>query len=69
MFWSWIAAALTLGSQYLITKKLWIGFVLSMMGNVIWFFIIPDWGMRTVQIAFLFINAWGIYRWKVKKKE
>lgn len=62
-----IAICCTLFSQYLLTNKNWLGFVISMCGNICWMIGVGAPSILVINSLFLLINIKGIYSYKFNK--
>lgn len=64
--WSWGLAAVGVSGVYLTTKKLYAGYVVGVLVQVLWISYAVStrqWGFIASALAFGWVNALGWYRW------
>lgn len=71
--WSWIASAMELLGVWKVGSKKKIGFILNMIGNLIWIavaiFNLPAQGLLLVVIPAFFINLRNYIKWYREERE
>lgn len=70
--WSWALAAVGVSGVYLTTKKLYAGFIVGVLVQVLWVtyaVVTKQWGFIASALAFGWVNALGWYRWTRAQKE
>jgi dolichol kinase len=63
----WIAAVLSITSSELLTRKLWQGWVVSLIAQGAWYYIgITNrlWGCVALTTIFVFMASRGLVRWR-----
>ena len=64
---SWIGSALTLLSMYLVGRKLWIGWVVGLIGQGVWLAFaadVGDSGLLFIEVAVAAMAGWNLIKWQ-----
>lgn len=64
--WSWGLAIIGISGVYLTTKKLYWGFVVGVLVQVLWLsysLVSQQYGFILSALGFAWVNALGLYRW------
>ena len=71
--WGWLASAAELSGLWMIGGKKKFGFLVSIVGNLIWIVVallgLPATGLLLVVIPAMFINVRNFIRWKLQEVE
>jgi hypothetical protein len=62
----WLAMSSTLFGQYLIMRKRWYGFMIHIIGSIVWVMAVPTPDMLISSSVYSFISLRGIYNWKFR---
>ncbi len=66
--WGWLASAAELLGLWMVGNKIKFGFLISIIGNIIWVVVallgLPATGLLLVVVPAIFINVRNFIRWK-----
>jgi hypothetical protein len=71
-WWSWLLTGIGVFGLFLVTQKLWYGFVVALVAQVLWvtYAIVSDQlGFLVSAAAYGSVNAWGLYKWTRRSDE
>ena len=63
----WACAALSILSSELLTRKLWYGWVVSLLAQGAWYYVSITnelWGCFALTTVFVFMSTRGLIRWR-----